>query len=149
MVNKEIEKYQVRLLAIFAENKVGELARVSGILAGNQINIRWVTIASSNGFGVVKFLVNDPLKGFEALKQKSVPVTIVNVVAVEVEDKPGGLYAIAKCLAENRVNVHNASGFVAKNRAILLIEVNDFNAAVLHLQNGGFKVLLESEALQV
>lgn len=149
MDKNALAKYQVKLLAIFAENKVGELARVSGILAENQLNIRWVTIASSNGFGVVKFLVNEPLKAFEVLQKKSIPVTIVNVVAVEVEDKPGGLYAIAKCLADNKVNVHNASGFVAKNRAILLVEVNDFAAAISHLQNNGFKVLVESEALQV
>ena len=149
MDRTELTKYQVKLIAIFAENKIGELARVSGVLAENQLNIRWVTIASSNGFGVVKLLVNDPMKAFEVLQKKSIPVTIVNVVAVEVEDKPGGLYAIAKCLANNKVNVHNASGYVAKNRAILLVEVSDFNSAVSHLQNSGFKVLSESEALQV
>jgi|YelNatPaOPRAMG01_1025707.scaffolds.fasta_scaffold09447_4 hypothetical protein len=149
MDRTELTKYQVKLIAIFAENKIGELARVSGVLAENQLNIRWVTIASSNGFGVVKLLVNDPMKAFEVLQKKSIPVTIVNVVAVEVEDKPGGLYAIAKCLADNKVNVHNASGYVAKNRAILLVEVSDFNSAVSHLQNSGFKVLSESEALQV
>jgi hypothetical protein len=149
MDRTNLTKYQVKLIAIFAENKIGELARVSGVLAENQLNIRWVTIASSNGFGVVKLLVNDPMKAFEVLQKKSIPVTIVNVVAVEVEDKPGGLYAIAKCLADNKVNVHNASGYVAKNRAILLVEVSDFNSAVSHLQNSGFKVLSESEALQV
>lgn len=149
MEKVEITKYQVRLIAVFAENKVGQLARVTGALAENQVNIRWVTIASSNGFGVAKFLVDDPAKALDALQKKLVPVTVVNVVAVEVQDKPGGLFAIAKCLAENNVNVNNASGFVAKNRAILLIEVNDFGSAVMSLQKNGFKVLTESEALQV
>ncbi|MGC8744432.1 MAG: ACT domain-containing protein [Verrucomicrobiia bacterium] len=139
----------VRLLAIFAENRIGELARVSGVLAENQINIRWVTIASSNGYGVVKLLVNKPQEAFDLLKKESVPVTLLQVVAVEVEDKPGGLYKIAKCLAENKINVHNASGYVAKNRAILLIEVNDNEAARDYLTKSGFKVLNENEALSV
>lgn len=142
-------EFNVRLLAIFAENKIGELARVSGILASKQINIRWVTIASSNGYGVVKLLVNKPIEAFDLLKQNSVAVTIVQVIAVEVEDKPGGLYKIAKCLAENKINVHNASGYVAKNRAILLIEVNDNDAARICLARSGFKVLDEKETLRV
>jgi len=141
--------YNVRLLAIFAENRIGELARVSGVLAANQINIRWVTIASSNGYGVVKLLVNKPQEAFDLLKKESVPVTLLQVVAVEVEDKPGGLYKIAKCLADNKINVHNASGYVAKNRAILLIEVNDNEAARDYLTKNGFKVLNENEALSV
>ncbi|MGC8828778.1 MAG: ACT domain-containing protein [Verrucomicrobiia bacterium] len=141
--------YSVRLLAIFAENRIGELARVSGILAANQINIRWVTIASSNGYGVVKLLVNKPQDSFDLLKRESIPVTMIEVVAVEVEDKPGGLYKIARCLADNKINVHNASGYVAKNSAILLIEVNDKEAARRHLVENGFKVLNEQEALAV
>ncbi len=141
--------YEVKLLAIFAENKIGELSRVSGILASNQINIRWVTIASANGYGVVKLLVNKPDDAFNLLKQNGVPVTIVKVTAVEVEDIPGGLYAIAKCLAENKINVHNASGYVAKSRAILLIEVNDNESVRNCLTKYNFRVLNEQEALSV
>ncbi|HON07975.1 MAG TPA: hypothetical protein PLW02_07750 [Verrucomicrobiota bacterium] len=141
--------YDVKLLAIFAENKIGELSRVSGILASNQINIRWVTIASANGYGVVKLLVNRPDDAFNLLKQNGVPVTIIKVTAVEVEDRPGGLYAIAKCLAENKINVHNASGYVAKSRAILLIEVSDNESVRNCLTKNNFKVLNEQEALSV
>ncbi len=141
--------YEIKLLAIFAENKIGELSRVSGILASNQINIRWVTIASANGYGVVKLLVNRPDDAFNLLKQNGVPVTIIKVTAVEVEDRPGGLYAIAKCLAENKINVHNSSGYVAKSRAILLIEVSDNEAVRNCLTKNNFKVLNEQEALSV
>jgi len=141
--------YEIKLLAIFAENKIGELSRVSGILASNQINIRWVTIASANGYGVVKLLVNRPDDAFNLLKQNGVPVTIIKVTAVEVEDRPGGLYAIAKCLAENKINVHNSSGYVAKSRAILLIEVSDNEAVRNCLTKNNFKVLNEHEALSV
>lgn len=141
--------YDVKLLAIFAENKIGELSRVSGILASNQINIRWVTIASANGYGVVKLLVNRPDDAFNLLKQNGVPVTVIKVTAVEVQDRPGGLYAIGKCLAENKINVHNASGYVAKSRAILLIEVNDNETVRNCLTKNNFKVLNEQEALSV
>ena len=53
----------VRLLAVFVENKPGQSARITKLLAEARINIRWVTIASSGPFGVMKFLVTDLAAG--------------------------------------------------------------------------------------
>ena len=50
----------VKLVAVFAENRPGQAARVTGILARANINIRCITVASSGAFGVMKLLVNDP-----------------------------------------------------------------------------------------
>lgn len=142
-------EYTVRLLAIFAENKVGKLASITGPLAESHINVRWVTIASSEKFGVLKMLVDRIDDGYEVLKRAGHPVTIVKVLTVEVEDKPGGLHAIARCLSDNKVNINNASGFVAKTRAILLIEVDDLSQAMDVLKKNGFKLLTEEETIKV
>ena len=40
-------------------------------------------------------------------------------------DKPGALHSVAECLAAHDINLANTSGFVANNRAILVIEVED------------------------
>lgn len=44
----------VKLLAVFAENKLGQMARVTKVLADAGVNIRWMTIATSESFGVIK-----------------------------------------------------------------------------------------------
>lgn len=115
----------VHLLAIFAENRTGQLARVTRLLAAAGINIRWVTIASSESFGVVKLLVDQTDLAYQRLKQDGLPVSQIEVLAIDVEDKPGGLLRVAECLTRQQLNIENASGFLLHGRAVLLIEVKD------------------------
>jgi hypothetical protein len=135
----------VKLLALFAENKTGQLARVTGLLAEANVNIRWVTIAGTEKFGVIKILLDDPEIGFRQLKHNGVPVSIVEALAIEVADKPGGLFAVAQCLAQNKINVENASGLILKDRAVLLIEAADPVLAASLLQSQGLRLLSPQE----
>ena len=115
----------VKLLAVFAENKLGQMARVTKVLADAGVNIRWMTIATSESFGVIKFLVDQCDRGFTALKDAGFTASLVEVLAIEIEDKPGAFHELAQTLTRQQVNVQNSSGLVANNRAILLIEVRD------------------------
>jgi hypothetical protein len=131
----------IRLLAIFAENKSGQLARVTGLLAEANINIRWVAIAASEAFGVVKLLVDDCDVAYRQLKHNGVPVSLLEVLAIEVQDQPGGLHQVASCLAENNINVENASGFISNRRAVLLIETKQLAEARRVLEQKGHRFL--------
>ena len=71
------------------------------------------------------------------------------MLAIEVEDKPGGLRAVASCLAENQINVENASGFVSNNRAVLLIEVKDIAEARRILKEQGLRLLSAKATLKL
>jgi len=137
----------VKLVAVFAENKPGQTARFTKILAEANINIRWVTVASIGAFGVMKFLVNDSQVAYEAMKHEGYVTTLLDVLAVEVPDQPGALHAVADCLARNKVNLDNASGFVASKRAILILEVQNVMAARAALAQQGLRVLSQEELL--
>ena len=139
----------VRMVAVFAENKPGQTARITDILAAAHINIRWVTIANSGGFGVMKFLVNDSQVAYEALKHEGFVATFLEVLAVEVPDQPGALHAVAECLARRDINLDNTSGFVAKNRALLVIEVHELAEARQALEQQGLRVLSQEEMLSL
>jgi hypothetical protein len=139
----------VKLVAIFAENKPGQTARITGILAEAGVNLRWVTIASSGRFGVLKFLVDKCDLAYQSLKQKGLMVSLVEALAVEVPDKPGALKAVADCLAAHDINLDNTSGFVANNRAILLIEVHELDQAKAVLERQGLRVLSQEEMLSL
>ena len=131
----------VKLLALFAENKSGQLARVTGLLAEANLNIRWVTIAATETFGVIKLLVDDVELAFRQLKHNGIPVSVVEALALEVADKPGGLFAVAQCLAQNKINIENASGLIFNNRAVLIIEANDPARAAGLLESQGLRLL--------
>jgi len=135
------------LIAVFAENKIGQMEQITRVLADEQINIRLVTVATSEKFGVVKILVDQTEQGFRALKKCGWTVSLVPVLAIEVKDKPGGLHAVADCLVKSGVNIENSSGFVANSRAVLLIETHDIDAARKALAKGGMPVLSRDDLL--
>jgi len=139
----------VSLLAIFAENRTGQLARVSRVLAQAGINIRWVTIASSEAFGVVKLLVDKTDLAYQRLKQDGLPVSRVEVLAIEVDDKPGGLFKVAESLSRSQLNIENASGFVSNNRAVLLIEIKELDRARQVLEAIPLRLLSQEETLRL
>ncbi len=75
------------------------------------INIRAITISSANGFGVIKiFLIANSSKAFELLRNHNFPVYLQEVIAVVMNDEPGGLHRVARALAENQINIEDAYG---------------------------------------
>ncbi len=139
----------LNLVAVFVENKPGQTARITKILADAGVNICWVTIANSGRFGVMKFLVDKSAQAMESLKQHGLMVSQVEVVAVEVPNRPGSLQAIADCLSQKGINLDNCSGFVANDRAILIIEVHEIAEARAVLEKQGWRVLAHEQMLRL
>ena len=139
----------VQLVAVFAENKPGQTARVTGLLAGAGINLRWVSVASTGPFGVMKLLVNDSQQAHQVLKSQGLAVSFLDVLAVEVEDQPGGLHAVADCLARQQINLDNTSGFVTGRRAVLIVEAHDLPRAQAAIERAGLRVLSREDLLSL
>jgi hypothetical protein len=139
----------VNLVAVFVENKPGQTARITKTLAEAGVNICWVTIANSGSFGVMKFLVDQRDAAVRALKDKGLMVSLLEVLAVVVPDKPGSLQAVADLLGRNNINLDDCSGFVANNRAILVIEVHQVAEARAILEKQGLQLLTQEEMLRL
>jgi len=139
----------LNLIAVFVENKPGQTARVTKILAQAGANIRWATIASSGRFGVMKFLVDQCDRAVQALKDSGLMVSLLEVLAVEVENRPGSLQAVADCLAQHDLNLDNCSGFVANNRAILVVEAQELARARSILEKQGLRIITQEEMFRL
>jgi hypothetical protein len=137
----------VKLVAVFAENRLGQMARITKVLAEAGVNIRWMTIATSETFGVIKFLVDQCDRAFQALKDAGFTASLVEILAIEIEDKPGALHELAETLARHQVNVQSSSGMVVGTRAILLLEVRDLEQARAALSGEGLRLLAQEEAM--
>ncbi|MGO9203626.1 MAG: hypothetical protein ACLQM8_24140 [Limisphaerales bacterium] len=135
----------MNLVAVFVENKPGQTARVTKILADARVNICWVTIAHSGSFGVMKFLVDNPDQAVRSLQEKGLMVSRLEVLTLQAPNQPGSLQAVADCLAQGGVNLANCSGFVANNRAILIIETHDLAKARAVLEQQGLHLLTQEE----
>ena len=139
----------MNLIAVFAENKPGQTARITKILADAGVSIRWVTIANNGSFGVMKFLVDKCEQAVRGLRASGLLISLLEVLAIEVENKPGALQAVADCLGRHNLNLDNCSGFVANDRAILLVETHDMAQARTVLQGEGLRVLTQEEMLKL
>jgi len=134
-------------LSVFAENKPGRIERITGILAEAQVNIRAITIASSNGFGVINLLVDQPDVAYEALKLRGISVLRKDILALLMPDQPGGLHSVARVLCEKGINIEDAYGFVIedKRRAVLVVDVEKIPEAEVVLREAGIEILADEE----
>jgi hypothetical protein len=135
----------MNLIAVFVENKPGQTARITRILAEAGVNIAWLTIASSGSFGVMKFLVDRIEPAMEALKAKGLMASLLEVLAVEVANHPGALQEVADLLGSHDINLANCSGFLVNSRAILIVEVQEVEQARKVLRQQGFRLFNQDE----
>jgi hypothetical protein len=133
-------------LSIFAENKPGKLAAVTAVLAREKISIRATTISTSDTFGVINLIVDDPRRAQDALIKAGMMVRLRDVLAVLIDDRPGGLDRLTQLLYKESINVNNAYGFVLESRekAVFVVDVDQIDKALKIVEKNGFKTLDEA-----
>jgi hypothetical protein len=129
-------------VVVFLENRPGHLAHVTGVIAQEKIDITSVTIASAGSFGLVKLIVNKPDEAHEALRKRGLSANLQEVLALVMEDRAGGLHSALEAFARKGLNVKDACGFVERpgQKAILIIEVEDLDAARGIAREAGFRI---------
>ncbi|MCL6472177.1 MAG: ACT domain-containing protein [Firmicutes bacterium] len=134
-------------ISVFLENKQGRLADVTKVLADNDINIRALFIADTSDFGILRMIVNKPGKAVEILKENQFTVSETDVVAVELEDRPGSLANVLGILNDNKLNVEYLYCFLdtERNVAVDIMRLEDTARAIDVLQNSGVKLLSASD----
>ncbi len=134
---------RVEQISIFLENKAGRLAQVSRVLSEAGVNIRALSLADTSDFGILRLIMDNNDKAKAVLKEHGFTVAKTDVVAVEVEDKPGGLSRILDILSEQNVNVEYMYAFVQHTGkdAVIIFRFDDIDTAVRLLQKNHVKVL--------
>ncbi len=137
------ESYKVEQISVFLENKAGRLAEVAKVLGNAGINIRALSLADTTDFGILRLILNDREKAKSVLKEAGFTVGITEVIAVEVDDKPGGLATILTLLSENGVNVEYMYAFVERSggNAVLIFKFEHLDEAIELLSSNGITVL--------
>jgi len=134
---------RVEQISIFLENKAGRLMEVTRILEEAGVNIRALSLADTSDFGILRLIVSDTKKAEEAVKAHGFTVRKTSVVAVEVEDRPGGLHRILEILYKAGINVEYMYAFVHQTteNAVLIFRFDNWEEAVKVLQENGVKLV--------
>jgi len=134
-------------VSVFAENKPGKISRVTEVLSRNNINIRAITISDSGDYGIIKLLLDKPLEGNECLKNEGITSTLKDIVAIIIDDSPGGLHKAASLLSSSNINVEDAYGFTIreKNQAVFVFQVENVPLTEKLLKEAGFTIISDKE----
>ncbi len=137
----------VEQLTVFLENSPGRLARLTRALGDAGVNMRALMVADTAEFGVVRIICDHTETGRRALEDAGFAVSVADVLAVEVPDRPGGLADILETLGAAGINVEYAYCFVEPqgDAAIDVLRVEDVEAARQALGAVGIRVLETAE----
>lgn len=133
----------IKQLSVFVENKPGRLAAVIEALGKNDINMSALSLADTSEYGILRVIVDNPEYAAEVLKGIGVIVKITKVLAVSMDDTPGGLSKILDVFLKNGINVDYMYAFVGKtaDKAIMVVKVSDAKTAEEALEKAGIQTL--------
>jgi len=128
----------VEQVSVFLENKPGHLAQLARTLASASINMRALMVADTEDFGVVRVICDRPRAARSALESAGFGVSITQVVAVEMPDRPGALADVLETLGGEGINVEYAYAFVEPglDAAVDVFKVDDDRAGSVLAQAG-------------
>lgn len=138
-------------ITIFADNKPGRLKKITETLMKEGINIRAMTLQDSGEFGLVNLLVDKPEQANVALAHNGFASTLKDVLAIVMDDRPGGLYNIMDMFSRQEINIENAYGFVvdSSKTAVFCVEVKDTLRIKNLVEKTGFKILTDEQLYEL
>lgn len=138
----------VKQISIFVENKPGKLAELTEYLNQSRIDMRALSIAEAQDFGIVRIIVDDAYKTSCVLKEAGYVASITPVVAIEMPDEPGSLFCILKILGDGGVNLEYMYAFLTRKQstAYMVLRVEDNEKAIEILSKNGIHTICQ-EAL--
>ena len=130
----------IKQLSVFVENKKGRLTSITEALAEKDIDISSLSLADTTDFGVLRLIVNKPAEAKEVLREIGVVVKITDVVAIVMDDVPGGVAKALKVISDNDISVEYMYACVGKTsgKALMILRTEDPQRAEDVLSEKGF-----------
>ena len=130
-------------LSIFLENKEGRLLNTLDIIEKLGINIRALSIADTSEFGILRLIVTDPMAVKETLEENDFIVKITKVLAVAINDEPGGLNKVLRVLDDNNINLEYLYAFVEQKTysAIVILKLENMEEGLKILKEGNSEII--------
>ena len=137
----------IKQLTIFVENKQGALVAITDTLANHNVNIRALSIADTEDFGILRLIVNDNDTARKILSDEGYLIKTTDVVGVKIGDAPGKLSKALEVLDKAQINMEYLYAFMARTEkhAYVVLRVADNAAAEKVLESSGFHIITEAD----
>ncbi|MCC8116393.1 MAG: ACT domain-containing protein [Planctomycetes bacterium] len=141
---------KIQQIAIFMENKPGHLQTICRTLADAGVSITTLSLADTQQYGILRLLTDNPEKAATALSDAGFVVNQTEVLAVEVDDKPGGLLRILDIISEKNINIEYMYAFTFHRgeNAVMVFRFDKPDDAISALPARDVKVLTQIDILK-
>jgi len=137
----------LKQLTVFVENKQGTLVSVTEALAAHNINIRALSIAETDGFGILRLIADNEELAEKVLAEEGYLIKITEVVGVKIGDAPGKLSFVLNTLDKAGINIEYLYAFMTRTErhayVVLRVENNAETEAVL--ENAGLHIITDAD----
>jgi len=133
----------IKQLTVFVENKQGALVDITDTLAKHNVNIRALSIADTQDFGILRLIVNDNETAIKTLSSEGYLIKTTEVIGVKIGDEPGKLSTALQVLDDAHINMEYLYAFMTRTEkhAYVVLRVADNAAAEKVLEEAGFHMI--------
>ena len=137
----------IKQVTVFLENCEGSLTAVTEALSEQNLNLRALSIAETEEFGILRLIVQNAASAEKILSEKGYLIKLTDVVGVKIGDEPGKLSGALKVLGASRINVESLYAFLARTEkhAYVVLRVEDTEAAENILANAGYHLITTAD----
>lgn len=141
----------IRQLTIFVQNRQGAIVSITEALAANQVNIRALSIAETEDFGILRLIVNDEETAQKTLSDAGYLIKVTEVVGVKIGDAPGKLTGALDVLDKAGINLEYLYAFMARTEkhAYVVLRVEDNAAAEAALEAAGYHLITDADVCKL
>lgn len=141
----------LKQLTVFVENKQGTLVDITDTLAKHNVNIRALSIADTQDFGILRLIVNDNETALKTLADEGYLIKTTDVVGVKIGDAPGKLSTALNVLDENDINMEYLYAFMSRTEkhAYVVLRVADNALAEAALEKAGFHLITDADVAKL
>lgn len=137
----------VKQISVFIENEKGSLAEITKFISDKKINLRALSIADTQNFGILRIITDNPDNARELLKNEGYTVTATSVLAVALDDAPGSMAAILRVLSDAEISVEYTYAFMSnvQGKAYMIFRVDNNEKATEVLVGAGIAVINQDD----
>ncbi|MBR6548289.1 MAG: acetolactate synthase [Clostridia bacterium] len=141
----------LKQLTVFVENKQGALVGITDTLAAHEVNIRALSIADTQDFGILRLIVDDTETAKKTLSDEGYLINTTDVVGVKIGDQPGKLSKALAVLDEAGINMEYLYAFMTRTEkhAYVVLRVADNAATESALENAGFHIITDADVAKL
>lgn len=137
----------IKQLSVFVENRTGRMAEITQVIGDAGVDIRALSLADTSDFGILRLIVDKPDLAFEAFRAAGITVSLTDVIAVSIEDKPGAFARAIKIMSDAGIGIEYMYAFNSrsKSNALVIMRIENIDEGIETIRKSGIRVLDSNE----